>query len=152
MDIRPISPDYAVSPQIEPEDIPAIAEAGFATVLCNRPDDEVPAELQAETLRIAAEAAGLRFAINPVTHQGLNRETVDRQMQVLDSSDGPVLAYCASGTRSSIVWSLGQVGRMETDEIIAATTKAGYDLDRLRPQLDALREDTCDAKGASDEG
>ncbi|WP_341214117.1 TIGR01244 family sulfur transferase [uncultured Limimaricola sp.] len=141
MDIRRISPDYAVSPQIEPEDIPAIAEAGFTTVLCNRPDEEVPVELQAETLRIAAEAAGLRFAVNSVTHQGLNREIVDRQMQVLDGSDGPVLAYCASGTRSSIVWSLGQVGRMETDAIIAATAKQGYDLERLRPQLEALRED-----------
>ncbi|MCZ4262023.1 TIGR01244 family sulfur transferase [Limimaricola sp. G21655-S1] len=151
MDIRRISPDYAVSPQIEPEDIPAIAEAGFATVLCNRPDEEVPAELQAETLRIAAEAAGLRFATNPVTHQGLNREIIDRQMQVLDSSDGPVLAYCASGTRSSIVWSLGQVGRQETDEIIAATAKAGYDLERLRPQLEALREDEGEDDAAPEE-
>ena len=101
-----------------------------------------------ETLRIAAEAAGLRFAVNPVTHQGLNREVVDRQMQVLDGSDGPVLAYCASGTRSSIVWSLGQVGRSETDEISAATAKAGYDLERLRPQLDALRE--SDAENDAD--
>ncbi|SDE03760.1 TIGR01244 family sulfur transferase [Limimaricola pyoseonensis] len=140
MDIRRIAPDYAVSPQIAPEDIPAIKEAGFSTVLCNRPDEEVPAELQAEALRVATEAAGLRFALNPVTHQSLNREVVDRQMQALESSDGPVLAYCASGTRSSIVWSLGQVGRMETDEIIAATEKAGYDLARLRPQLEALRE------------
>ncbi len=141
MDIRRISPDYAVSPQIEPADLPAIAEAGFTTVLCNRPDEEVPAELQADALRIATEAAGLRFAVNEVTHQGLNRDVVGRQMQVLDSSDGPVLAYCASGTRSSIVWSLGQVGRMETDSIIKATAEAGYDLERLRPQLEALRAD-----------
>ncbi|MGX9855823.1 TIGR01244 family sulfur transferase [Limimaricola variabilis] len=150
MDIRRISPDYAVSPQIAPEDVPAIAEAGFTTVLCNRPDEEVPSELSAETLRIAAEAAGLRFAVNSVTHQGLNRETVDRQMQVLEASDGPVLAYCASGTRSSIVWSLGQVGRMETDDIIAATAKAGYDLERLRPQLEALREPPEDDEPGAD--
>ncbi|MBT8412600.1 MAG: TIGR01244 family phosphatase, partial [Octadecabacter sp.] len=51
---------------------------------------------------------------------------------------GPVLAYCASGTRSSIVWALGQAGTMATDEIITAAAAAGYDLSGLKPQLDAL--------------
>jgi uncharacterized protein (TIGR01244 family) len=49
-----------------------------------------------------------------------------------------VLAYCASGTRSSIVWSLGQAGKMPTDAIIAATAQAGYDLAGMRGQLDML--------------
>ncbi len=144
MDIRRISPDYAVSPQIEPADLPDIAQAGFTTVLCNRPDEEVPAELQAEALRIATEAAGLRFVVNPVTHQGLDAEMVSRQIQAIEASDGPVLAYCASGTRSSIVWSLGQVGKMEPDQIIDATAQAGYDLARMRPQLEALRQEKPD--------
>jgi len=76
--------------------------------------------------------------INPVTHQGLNMDIVTLQKTTLDQSDGPVLAYCASGTRSSIVWSLGQAGEMPTDDIIAATTAAGYDLAGMRAQLDHL--------------
>jgi len=138
MDIRKISPDYAVSPQIEPADMPAIKAAGFRTVICNRPDAEVPHELSAEVMRIAAEAAGLAFIVNPVTHQTLNMEMVATQMAALDGAGGPVLAYCASGTRSSIVWSLGQADKMAADDIIAATAKAGYDLAGLRPRLEAL--------------
>jgi uncharacterized protein (TIGR01244 family) len=141
MDIRRITPAYAVSPQIAPDDIPAIKAAGFTTILCNRPDAEVPMELSAAVIRIAAEAAGLAFVENPVTHQGLNAEMVRLQAETLAASGGPVLAYCASGTRSSIVWSLGQAGKMPTDAIIAATARAGYDLGHLAPRLDQLAQD-----------
>lgn len=138
MDIRQISPTYAVSPQIAVEDIPAIAEAGFTTIICNRPDAEIPPSHHAAAIEAAAKAAGLTFVINPVTHQGLNMDMVQLQKATLDQSGGPVLAYCASGTRSSIVWSLGQAGELPTDEIIAATAAAGYDLAGMRPQLDHL--------------
>lgn len=138
MDIRQISPTYAVSPQIAVEDIPAIAEAGFTTIICNRPDAEIPPRHHAAAIEAAAKAAGLTFVINPVTHQGLNMDMVQLQKTTLDQSGGPVLAYCASGTRSSIVWSLGQAGELPTDEIIAATAAAGYDLAGMRPQLDHL--------------
>ena len=138
MDIRRITPDYAVAPQIEPEDMPAIAAAGFRAVICNRPDAEVPSELSAAVMAIAAEAAGLGFVVNPVTHQTLNMEMVAAQMAALEAAGGPVLAYCASGTRSSIVWSLGSAARMPAGEIIAAAARAGYDLAGLRPRLEAL--------------
>ncbi len=138
MDIRPLTSDYAVSPQIEPADILAIREAGFTTIICNRPDIEVPPALQSDALRRAAEAEGLVFKDLPVTHQSLTPEIIADQRRILDASSGPVLAYCASGTRSSIVWSLGQAGDLTTDEIIEATARAGYDLAGLRPQLDHL--------------
>ena len=141
MDIRPLTPAYAVSPQIAPEDIPAIAAAGFTTILCNRPDAEVPPELAASVIRIAAEAAGLTFVDNPVTHQSLNMDMVVRQNAAMAASAGPVFAYCASGTRSSIVWSLGQAGQLDTDAILAATARAGYDLSGMRSRLDALAQE-----------
>ncbi len=135
MEIRQITPDYAVSPQIAPEDIGAIAAAGFTTILCNRPDAEVPPELSAAAMRAAAEAAGLRFVENPVTHQTLNEAMVAAQKAAMEGSAGPVLAYCASGTRSTIVWSLGQAGTLSADEIISAAARAGYDMEGLRPRL-----------------
>ncbi len=138
MDIRQISPAYAVSPQIEAGDIPAIVAAGFTTILCNRPDAEVPPPLQAATIGAAAEAAGLHFVVIPVTHQTLNAQVVAAQAAAMAASQGPVLAYCASGTRSSIVWSLGQARLQPADTIIAATARAGYELSGLRAQLDAL--------------
>jgi uncharacterized protein (TIGR01244 family) len=138
MDIRPITSDYAVSPQIAPDDLPAIAAAGFRTVVCNRPDAEVPPDLSAAALRIATEAAGLQFVENPVTHQTLDMDKVAIQSAAMAASEGPVLAYCASGNRSSIIWSLGQAGHRPTDEIIALTMRAGYDLRGLAPRLDAM--------------
>jgi uncharacterized protein (TIGR01244 family) len=136
MDIRPITPTYAVSPQIEPEDVPDIVAAGFRRVVCNRPDAEVPIELSSEALRIAVEAAGLEFVDNPVTHPTMTAERVAAQREAIDA-EGPTLAYCQSGTRSSVLWSLAQAGRMPTDEILAATGRAGYDLSPLRPRLDS---------------
>ncbi|SFR36252.1 TIGR01244 family protein [Yoonia tamlensis] len=138
MDIRQISPTYAVSPQIDVTDMPAIIAAGFTTIICNRPDAEVPPSHQANAIEAAAKAAGLAFVVNPVTHQGLNMDMVRLQKEVMLGANGPTLAYCASGTRSSIVWSLGQAGEMPTDDIIAATAAAGYDLAGMRAQLDHL--------------
>ena len=138
MDIRPLSPAYAVSPQIAVEDIPAIVEAGYTTIICNRPDAEIPPSHQMAAIGSAARAAGLDFVIIPVTHQSLNMDMVAAQREAQDAAAGPVLAYCASGTRSSIVWSLSQADVLSADEIIAATAAAGYALDGLRPQLEAI--------------
>ena len=140
MDIRPITPAYAVSPQIDPADIPAIKAAGYVAIINNRPDMEIPPEFQTDAMAAAADAAGLKFYANPVTHATLNMDMVATQMAAAEDAGGPVLAYCASGTRSSIVWSLGMAGKMPTDQIIAATAAHGYDLAGLAPRIDQLAE------------
>ncbi|MEM9550788.1 MAG: TIGR01244 family phosphatase, partial [Pseudomonadota bacterium] len=45
------------------------------------------------------------------------------------------LAYCASGTRCSVVWALGHAGEMGIDEVLNRATEAGYQLEGLRPSL-----------------
>ena len=40
MDIRKITDEFSVSPQIRVADVAAIAAAGFRAVICNRPDGE----------------------------------------------------------------------------------------------------------------
>ncbi|MEX0286255.1 MAG: TIGR01244 family sulfur transferase [Paracoccaceae bacterium] len=136
MDIRPITDTYAVSPQISAEDLPQIAAAGFTRVICNRPDAEVPPSHQADAIGAAAQAAGLEFEVLELTHQTMTPENVARQTSMAEGSEGPVLAYCASGTRCSVVWALGQAGQMSADDILAKTSAAGYDLSALRPRLD----------------
>jgi uncharacterized protein (TIGR01244 family) len=138
MDIRQITPRYAVSPQIDPEDIAAIKAAGFTTVICNRPDEEVPPPYRADRMADIARVEGLTFHVLPLTHQTMTPENIARQRALIEDASGPVLAYCASGTRCSVVWSLGQAGHMPVDEIMQATAAAGYDLGGLRPQLTAL--------------
>ncbi len=139
MEIRPITPRYAVSPQITVGDVPAIVEAGFVKVICNRPNAEVPEIMQSDAIGDAVRAAGLEYEVLELTHQTMTPENVARQRDMAENCSGPVLAYCASGTRCSVVWALGQCDQMSTDEILTATTNAGYQLEQLRPTLDQLR-------------
>ena len=138
MDIRHLTETFAVSPQIAPEDLAEIKAAGFTTILCNRPDGEVPPELQADAIRRAAEAAGLDFVLNPLSHGSLTMDHIETQGRTLAESQGPVFAYCASGNRSSILWALSQAGRVPTDDLVAAGARAGYNLEGIRPQIDDL--------------
>ncbi len=140
MEIRPLSPRYAVSPQISVEHLPAIAAAGITTVICNRPDSEVGAEQQTAAIRAAAEAAGLHYEVLELTTATMTPQNVARQRALIDAADGPVLAYCRTGTRCSIVWSLAHAGDLTPDEIIAATTAAGYQLSDMRPVLEQLAQ------------
>ena len=140
MDMRRITDQYCVSPQISVEDVEAIKAAGFTTVICNRPDMEVPPSHRADAIRHAVEAAGLTFQELPITHQTMTPDRIAEQAALVDASDGPVLAYCASGTRCSIVWAFGQAGQLSADDILDAVARAGYDLSAMRPTLDAIAQ------------
>lgn len=140
MEIRQITPRYSVSPQITVDDVPAIAAAGFVKVICNRPNTEVPLDMQSEAIGPAVLAAGMEYEVLELTHQTMTPENVARQRDLAESCAGPVLAYCASGTRCSVVWALGQCEHMSAEEILDATGKAGYDLGGLRPTLEQIRK------------
>ena len=138
MDIRAITPDYAVSPQIEPGDLPAIKAAGYVTVIDNRPDGEIPPNLHSSEMRRAAEALGLVFVVNPVIGGQITMDNVTAQGAAIAGSSGPVFAYCASGNRSSIVWALANAGKRPADDLVGLPARFGYQLDHLRPQIEAL--------------
>jgi len=140
MDIRKLSDTFHVSPQIAAEDIPAIAAIGIRRIICNRPDFEVPPSHQAAAIRSAAEAAGLSFVEVPLTHQTMTPDNTDRQVALQDDAGGPVLAYCASGTRSTVAWALGSAADLGVDAVLGAARDAGYDLGNLRPTLEAAAQ------------
>jgi len=138
MDIRALTPDYAVSPQIEPSDLPAIKAAGYVTVIDNRPDGEIPPHLHTPVMKAAAEALGLIFVVNPVIGGQLTMDNVNAQGAAIAASPGPVFAYCASGNRCSIVWALANAGKRPVEELVGLPARFGYQLDHLRPQIEAL--------------
>lgn len=138
MDIRSLSDTYAVSPQISVDDAQAIADAGIALVICNRPDSEVPPSHHAEPIGDAVRQAGIRFEVLPLTHQTMTPENVARQAELVESANGLVLAYCATGTRCSVVWALDQAKTRKPDDVLADTAAAGYQLDGLRPTLEQV--------------
>lgn len=140
MDIREITPRYSVSPQISAEDIPAIVAAGFTCVICNRPDGEIPASHHACVIEAAAKAAGLTFVVNPLTHETMTPDRLQLQRQSLEASEGKVLAYCASGTRSTVAWMFGHADALDADTLLDAAAAGGYQLEALRPQIEYLAQ------------
>ncbi|MEO5865620.1 MAG: TIGR01244 family sulfur transferase [Sphingomonas sp.] len=139
IDIRPIDEHIAVAPQITPDDIPAIKDAGFVAIVNNRPDGEEAEQPPAADMRAAAEAAGLSYSEIPVTGAGFSLPQVDAMITALDGAGGPVLAHCRSGTRSCNLWALAAVkSGQHPDAVMAKAAAAGYDLTGLRPLLDQL--------------
>lgn len=137
MDIRTLSPDFAVAPQIDADDVAELAALGFTHVICNRPAFESAPDQQPDLIRAAVEAAGLGWSDNPMAGGQLSMELVEAQRAPL-ADGGKVLAYCASGTRSAVLWGLSQAGDLGTDDILGAMAAAGYPMEQLRGQIDAL--------------
>jgi uncharacterized protein (TIGR01244 family) len=135
LELKRINDRVSVSPQIRPEDVPAIKAAGFTTIVNNRPDGESPDQPTGAEIRAAAEAAGLSYREIPLGRNGVSQQMVDETREVLDESPGPVLCYCRSGTRSTTLWALSQAGDTPADEIIAAAANAGYDVSHLAAHL-----------------
>ena len=137
--LRKIDETISVAPQIAPEDVPALAEAGFRAIVNNRPDGEEMAQPSGDAVRAAAEAAGLSYAAIPVTHAGFSADMVEAMAEALERAGGPVLAYCRSGTRSCNLWALAEASRGgDPDALTAKAAGAGYDISGIRPLLDGL--------------
>lgn len=135
MELKRINDDVSVAPQISPDDMPAIKAAGFTTVINNRPDGESFDQPTSETMRAAAEAAGLSYHFIPLGREGVSAQMIDDERAVLEGSDGPVLCYCRSGTRSTTLWALTQAGKMPAQEIVAQAAHAGYEMSHLLGHL-----------------
>ena len=138
-DLRPLNDRIAVAPQITADDIAAIKAAGYVAIVNNRPDDEDHGQPTGADIRAAAEAAGLRYTSIPVTHAGFGHAQIDAMVAAINAADGPVLAYCRSGTRSCQLWALAAAKAGRDPALIAAqAANAGYDVSGLRALLDTL--------------
>lgn len=98
LEIKQIDENYSVAGQIDAADVADIAQAGFASIICNRPDSEEGA-VPHEAIAAAAEKTGLEFRFIPVVSSQMTLEDVEAQAAALDELPKPVLAYCRSGTR-----------------------------------------------------
>ena len=108
MEYRQISDNYSVSGQILPDDIAAVKAAGFNSIICNRPDNEQPGQPSADSVKEAAQAAGLEFRYIPVISGQITEENVADQAAALEGLKGPVFAYCRSGARCTNLHALIQ--------------------------------------------
>jgi sulfide:quinone oxidoreductase len=128
MDIRKITEELSVAPQIAAAEVPAIAAAGFRAVICNRPDGEQTDQPCCGDIEAAVKAHGLAWRSQPVQSGGVTFADAQEFGALLAELPKPVLAYCRSGTRCAVLWSLSEAGKRPLPDIVARAAAAGYDV------------------------
>jgi uncharacterized protein (TIGR01244 family) len=127
MRIVKLAEGYAVSEQIMPTEVAAIAQAGYRVLINNRPDNEVPGQPASVDIAAAAAAAGLEYHYLPVTAASFPGPDIEKMRRLLNNGNGPVLAFCRSGTRCANLWVASRDGH-ERAEAGAVASSLGYDL------------------------
>ena len=131
--VVPLSETVAVAGQISPADLPAIARAGFKSVICNRPDGEDPGQPPHHELALAASQAGLTLAYLPVVSGRVSPQDGQAFASLLAQLPAPTLAYCRSGMRSATLWALSQAGLQPWPTLVQQAAQAGFKLSGVAP-------------------
>ena len=136
-EFRKLSDDFYASPQVTPQEISEAAAMGITLVVNNRPDGEAPDQPPGSDIEAATRAAGMDYLAIPIGGSGFSEPQVEALQQALASAQGPVLGFCRSGTRSTLLWSLARSRSGEDPEATAgAAADAGYDVSPVRPAMD----------------
>lgn len=136
---RTIDDRVLVAPQIDASQIAEAKAQGVTLVINNRPDGESPSEPQGDEIEAAARAAGLDYVAIPVGHGGFSQPQVDAMATALAGAEGKVLAYCRSGTRSTLLWSLARAKAGDAPQTLHEKANgAGYDLTPVAALIEML--------------
>jgi uncharacterized protein (TIGR01244 family) len=135
-----LTPNISVAHQLTEQDLEEAAAAGFKTIINNRPDGEAPDQPRSEELAAAAKHLGLAYHHIPTVSGQISNDQVEAFRTALGGAEKPALAFCRTGTRSTTLWALAASDRLSANEILQTTSEAGYNLEALRPQLEAAPE------------
>lgn len=137
---RKLTTNIYASPQIGLAEIAEADALGVTLVINNRPEDESDDQTPGAEIEAAARAAGMDYVAIPVTHSGFSEPQVKAMAEALESAEGAVLAYCRSGTRSTLLWALAEASQGgDPDSLTNMAAKAGYDVSPIRPLMDILK-------------
>lgn len=138
-DFRKLSESMLASPQITLADIENARREGVRLIVNNRPEGESDDQTPGPVIEAAARAAGIDYTAIPIGHQGFGEVDVHALRDALGRAEGKVLAYCRSGTRSTLLWVLAQsASGQDPDQLAVAARRAGYDVAPIRSAMDAL--------------
>ena len=132
---KKLTDDLSVSPQILPSDVAQAAAMGFKSIIANRPDGEGPGQPTFSQIEQEAEAHGLVARYIPVETSRLNEASIVDFGLALAELPKPILAYCRSGTRSTMLWALSEAGHLPMDDILSKASAAGYDMSGIAGRL-----------------
>ena len=126
-----------VAGQVLLEQIAEFKKAGFKSIINNRPDGEGPGQPHSSELQVAVESAGLAYQFLPMSGQ-LSLEMLQDAKAGFQQLPTPVLAFCTSGTRSTILWCCAHVEERGVDAVLQTAADAGYQLQQIRPLLEQI--------------
>lgn len=136
---RTLTEDLLVAPQITVDAVTEAAALGVTLIINNRPEGESDDQTAGAEIESAAQAAGIDYVAIPVTHAGFSEWQLEAMTDALRKNRGKVLAYCRSGTRSTLLWALAQArSGMHPAEIAERAAAAGYDVAPVSMMLDTL--------------
>jgi uncharacterized protein (TIGR01244 family) len=137
---KKLTDDVLVAPQISLEAVAEAKAQGVTLIINNRPEDESADQTAGPDIEAAARAAGLDYIAIPVTHAGFAEWQVTAMADALDKAEGKVLAYCRSGTRSTLLWALARASKGDHPAVLAErAADAGYDLTPITAMMDMIR-------------
>jgi uncharacterized protein (TIGR01244 family) len=140
-DFRQLSDSVLASPQLTVDDVASARVAGVGMIVNNRPEGEAADQPPGALIEAAAREAGMDYRCIPISHGDFSDAKVRQLIEALDSADGKVLAYCRTGTRSTLLWALAQAARgMPPEAIAEAAAAAGYDVSPVAPAMAAYAE------------
>ncbi|MEM7597601.1 MAG: TIGR01244 family sulfur transferase [Pseudomonadota bacterium] len=96
--------DFAVSPQIEVEELERLKAEGFQSIFCHRPDQEDEDQTPFAEIAKRAEALGLKAYHLPVVPNQITDQDHAAFKALIDAAPKPILAYCKTGGRAKILW------------------------------------------------
>ena len=136
---RRLSDSVIASPQISLDDVDAAQGEGVTLIICNRPDDEDPDQPSSSSIRQAAAEKGIDYAWIPISGGQFSDAQVRQMADALSAAEGKVLAYCRSGTRSTLLWALAEASKgRDPEQLARQASAAGYDLSPVRQSMEML--------------
>lgn len=128
MEIKQLTSELSVSPQIAVSDLTGVKAAGFRSVVCHRPDGEGVDQPLFREIAKAARAEGLEVRHQPIVSGKMSDADAIAFDALFRELPKPVLAFCRTGTRSASLWSLTEAARRPLPDILTTTKAAGYDM------------------------
>jgi uncharacterized protein (TIGR01244 family) len=145
---RQLSDRVWASPQIGLAEIGVAAAQGIGLIINNRPEGESDDQTAGREIEAAAHAAGMGYVAIPVTHSGFSEPQVAAMAAALADPETSVLAYCRSGTRSTLLWALAEASHgADPAELARQAAGARYDVSPIAPLLDMLSAKARSAAG-----
>ncbi len=132
--MRELPGDVFVTGQLLAAQMQALAEQGVMGFINNRPDMEAPLQPSAVDLESTALELGIDYYHIPMSG-GISPGMIQASVTAFKTMPRPIVAFCASGMRSSALWGFAHVDKLGVDGVLDAIKEIGFDLEQIRHPL-----------------